>query len=411
MLAYLTDIEGQWEKLASFAAGTEGLRLDDAGALHVAEDVTFVFGGDAIDRGPAGRRLVATLLDARERQPERVVLLAGNRDLNKMRLARELRGALPPKPLPDELRGAPPGALLQWIMKNTMGAGQAFEHRRAELAADGSDADDDAVAQSYLDDLAPEGPLTRYLAACDLAWFDGETLIVHGAVTDENLRLVPGEPDRAASVAAWVASLNGFIAAEVAVWRAELTHPVDPAAESWGGRGIVAYQCPVPGARLNQASVVYGRPTDDAGTPWLPSRAAVDALRRDGVKRLLVGHTPAGDAPALLRDEGFSFVMADNSYGRHELGSRVTVDRAVRVRGETILDGGARVGVAYDEGDRLVGLRDAASGQLVKGRLDTDDYLLFRALPNNEVEQLAVSPRALRERPLLAPYRDEGAGP
>ncbi len=408
MLAYVTDIEGQWEKLASFVADTAGLRLDDAGALHVDDGVTFVFGGDAIDRGPSGRRLVATLLDAVERQPERVVLLAGNRDLNKMRLARELRGAPPPKPPPDALRGAPPGALLQWIMKNTMGAGLAFEFRRSELVTEGRDPSDEAVAQSYLDDLAPDGPLTRYLAACRLAWFDGETLIVHGAVTDENLGLVPGVPERASSVAAWVTALNGFIAAEVSAWRAELPYPVDAADVAWGGRGIVAYQCPVPDTRLNQASVVYGRPTDDAGSPWLPSRAVVDALRRDGVRRLLVGHTPAGDAPATLRDEGFSFVMADNSYGRVERGSRVAVDDRVRVRGETVLDDGSRAAVAYEDDDRLVGLLDAASGQLVKGRLDSDDYLLFRALPNNAVEQVAVSPRALRERVLVAPYRDEG---
>jgi hypothetical protein len=410
VLAYLTDVEGQWDKLASFAAGVDGVRLDDAGALHVDAGVTFVFGGDAIDRGPHGRRVVATLLDARERQPGRVVLLAGNRDLNKMRLARELRGAPPPKPVPDELRGAPPGVLLPWIMANTMGAHRAFEHRRAELVTEGRDASDEAVAQSYLDDLAPDGPLSRYLAACELAWFDGATLIVHGAVTDENLRVVPGAADRASSVADWVAGLNGFIAAEVAAWRAELGAPVDPASERWGGRGVVAYQCPVPGTRLNQASVVYGRPTDDAGAPWLPSRAVVDALRRDGVRRLLVGHTPAGDAPATLRDEGFSFVMADNSYGRQELGSRVTVTDRVVVRGETVLDGGARVGVASEGGDALVGLRDTATGHLVKARLDTDDYLLFRALPDNAVEQTAVSPRALRERPLAPPYRAEPEG-
>ncbi|MFO0610869.1 MAG: hypothetical protein U0324_47340, partial [Polyangiales bacterium] len=171
----------------------------------------------------------------------------------------------------------------------------------------------------------------------------------------------------------------------------------------------IAYQCPVPGTKLNQASVVYGRPTDDAGAPWLPPRAVVDALRRDGVRRLLVGHTPAGDAPAMLRDEGFTFVMADNSYGRHERGSRVAVSDKVSVRGETVLDGGARVGVACDDGDPLVGLRDVTSGHLVKARLDTDDYLLFRALPDNAVEQTAVTPRALRERPLVAPYRDGGA--
>lgn len=409
MLAYLTDVEGQWEKLATFVEGAEGLRLDGDGSLHVDPGVTFVFGGDAIDRGPAGRRVVATLLDAWERQPDRVVLLAGNRDLNKMRLTRELRGAPPPKPPPDELRGAPPGVILPWIMANTMGAARAFEHRRAELAAEGRDASDEAVAQSYLDDLAPDGPLTRYLAACRLAWFDGETLVVHGAVTEENLRLVPGAADRAASVAQWVDGLNAFIASEVGAWRPELGAPFYPSAEACVGRDIVAYQCPVPGTKLNQASVVYGRPTDDANAPWLPPRAAVDALRRDGLRRLLVGHTPAGDAPALLRDEGFTFVMADNSYGRHERGSRVTVSDRVSVRGETVLDGGARVGVACDDGDPLVGLRDAASGHLVKARLDTDDYLLFRALPDNAVEQTAVTPRALRERPLVAPYRDEAA--
>lgn len=410
MLAYLTDVEGQWDKLADFAAETPGLRLDDAGALHVAEGVTFVFGGDAIDRGPAGRRVVATLLDAWERQPDRVVLLAGNRDLNKIRLTRELRGAPPPKPPPEGLAGASPGVILPWIMAHTMGAGQAFAHRRAELVAEGRGAtDDEAVAQSYLDDLAPAGPLTRYLAACRLAWFDGATLIVHGAVTAENLGVVPGAAERAATVAAWVAGLNAFIAAEVGAWRAELGAPVTSNDAPWGGRGVVAYQCPVPGTRLHQASVVYGRPTDDANTPWLPPRAVVDALRRDGVRRLLVGHTPAGDAPALLCDEGFTFVMADNSYGRHERGSRVTVDTAVRVRGETILDDGTRVGVSGDDGDPLLGRRDAATGQLVKARLDSDDYLLFRALPGNAVEQTAVSPRALRARALAAPYREAEA--
>lgn len=408
VLAYVTDVEGQWDKLATFAQGVEGICLDPRGVLHVDPGVMFLFGGDAIDRGPAGRRIVATLLAAWERHPDRVVLLAGNRDLNKMRLTRELRGAAPPKPPPDALHGASPGALLPWIMTHTMGAAGAFEHRRVELLAEGHAATDEDVAQSFLDDLAPHGPLTRYLAACRLAWFDGETLVVHGTVTEENLFVVPGVPERVSSVAAWVDGLNDFLATEIAAWRSELGAPIDPSNDHWGGHNIVAYQCPVPGTKLNQGSVVYGRPTDAAGIPWLPSRAVVEALRRGGVRRLLVGHTPAGDVPAVLRDEGFTFVMADNSYGRHERGSRVVVDDRVRVRGETILDGGACVGVAYDDRDPLVGFRDTVTGHLVKARLDTDDYLLFRALPGNAVEQTAIAPRALRERPLAPPYR-EGA--
>ena len=45
-----------------------------------------MFGGDAIDRGPGGRRIVRTLLAARRRYGDRVILLAGNRDINKLRL-------------------------------------------------------------------------------------------------------------------------------------------------------------------------------------------------------------------------------------------------------------------------------------------------------------------------------------
>jgi hypothetical protein len=84
-IAYLTDVEGQWSKLESFATGNPFVRLDANGRLLVAPGARFVFGGDAIDRGPASRRIVLVLLEAKRRQPEQVVLLAGNRDINKMR--------------------------------------------------------------------------------------------------------------------------------------------------------------------------------------------------------------------------------------------------------------------------------------------------------------------------------------
>ena len=52
--AYITDVEGQWERLESFARGNDWVRLDGT-SLVVAPGVRFVFGGDAMDRGPAGR--------------------------------------------------------------------------------------------------------------------------------------------------------------------------------------------------------------------------------------------------------------------------------------------------------------------------------------------------------------------
>lgn len=405
MLAYLTDIEGRWDKLATFVEATPSLRFDDAGALRVEPGTTFVFGGDAIDRGPASRRIVRTLLDAKLRQPDRVVLIAGNRDLNKMRLVRELAGRAPEK-CPPEVRSGPRSALLRWIFANTMGAKDAFEHRREELVAEGLDAGDEDVALSFLDDLDARGDLARYLAECQLAWRGGDTLVVHGAVTRENLGAVPGVAERLPT-RDWVEALNGFIRREVAAWRASLG-TAEALSDDYPGRAIVEYQAPVPDTRANQGSVVYGRPTDEVNHPWLPPREVVDALRRDGVARLLLGHTPSGDAPAALRDEGFTLVMADNSYGRVETGSRVAVaGPSLSVRGETQLDDGTRAEVAYDagEGDGLLGQHDPSTGQLVKARLASGDYLLFRALPENKVEQVAASERDLRGRPLAPPYR------
>jgi hypothetical protein len=146
-ISYLTDVEGRWDKLVDFCADNPHVRLDDAGALSVADGAVFVFGGDVCDRGPASGRLVATFLAARRAQPDRVVLLAGNRDLNKIRLRTELDGH---RDRAERLR---------YLLAETMGARRAFEHRRAELAASGQPASDDDVVDRYLADVAPDGPL------------------------------------------------------------------------------------------------------------------------------------------------------------------------------------------------------------------------------------------------------------
>lgn len=376
-VAYLTDVEGRWDKLAEFAAGSAVVTLDDRG-LRVADGAVLVFGGDAVDRGPAGRRFVEVLLAAKRAQPDRVVLLAGNRDLNKLRLARELTGA-PPAGAPT---GTTRGELLAWIFARTMGAKDAFEHRRTELG--GAGIDDDRVVDSFLEDVAPGGPMTRYLEACCLGYRAGETLFLHGGVTAENLGVVPRIAERAPDVDAWIARLDEFLAEEIAGYLA--------------GRApdaLMAYQAPIPGTRLNQASVVYARPTDDRGDPVLPPPHVVDALRASEIRRVIVGHTPSGDCPAVLRDDtGFQLVLADNSYGRIEPGSRVTIDdAAVHVTGRTALDGGVERSVDFAitvDAATPLGLRDPDTRRLVKARLAGGAYLTFRALDGFEVEQRAV---------------------
>jgi Calcineurin-like phosphoesterase len=368
VIAYLTDVEGRWDKLVSFADGNPHVSLVDD-ALVLADGVTFVFGGDAIDRGPSGRKIVRTLLAARSKYGDRVVLLAGNRDINKLRLRREL-----------DVPG-PRGDLLRKIFETTMGAPRAFAHRATELAAEGRSNDDEAVVESYLDDL--HGDLQQYLSRAQLAYRSGATLFVHGGVTIEN-----------------------FVASDVDTWIEELGHFYDDQIIVFGRGGspadLIAYQAPIKGTHLNQASVVYARPTDEHGNPELPDASVIKKLRDSGIERVVVGHTPSGDCPAIVRDDGFELVLGDNSYGRIELGSQLAfTDAVTTVHGVTELDDGTHVRVAYstERKDRTpLGRRDAASGQLVKAVLAGDAYLLFRALEDRRVEQVSIAAAEVRAR-------------
>jgi hypothetical protein len=406
-VAYFTDVEGQWDKLASFARDNPWVSLE-GDRLVLAEGATFVFGGDAIDRGPAGRRIVAAFLEAKRRYGDRVVLLAGNRDINKMRLARELTGS-PPARAPADVVAAGRAALLRWIFDNTMGAKKAFEMRHAELAEGGARVTGDDVVESFLADVAPDGALSRYLAACQLAYRHERTLFVHGAVTEESLGSVPGASRRTGDPDEWVAALNDFYRTQVAAFLdRRLTASGEP---PWGP--LVAYQAPLPGTRLNETSVVYGRCADALGNPLLPSRAVIEALQRAGIGRVVVGHTPSGDSPSLLAEDGFQLVIADNSYGRVERGSQVFVDGdQLQAAGSVVLDDGTeravRVTSAGLDARGPVGLRDAATGRLVKGRLGEHEYLSFRFLGGYAVEQTALSEEACAALALVPPHGSAG---
>ena len=340
------------------------------------------------------------MLEAKRAQPDRVVLLAGNRDINKLRLAREL-----------DVRpsSGTRGDLLRSIFSNTMGARDAFVHRQTELASDGRPASDEDVVDSWLEDVARGGAHTRYLAAAVLAHREGETLFVHGGVTADNLGVVPGRPSRIApSVDAWIRALNDFYAESLSAFLVGRCAP--NGTPLW--HDLLAYQAPLPGSALNQASVVYARPGDSLGNPMLPAEHVVAALRSSEIRRVVIGHTPSGDCPAIVRDgTGFELVLADNSYGRIERGSRVTIDAAgvLRIEGTTVLDSGAHEAVATELGREsssaatFVGLRDESTGRLVKARLARGDYLTFRALEGRRVEQLAATEAELARATLVVP--------
>jgi hypothetical protein len=404
-IAYLTDVEGQWEKLETFCSGNERVWLSGE-QLQLAEGVTFVFGGDAIDRGPHSLRIVRVLHDAKRRYGERVVLLAGNRDINKLRLWRELSGHPPHKAL-EAVGDADPANLLRWIMRHTMGAPDAFEHRRTELRALAKAHDDLSVVESFRQDVAPSGALTRYLTQCDLAHQAGNVLFVHGGVSEGSLGVVPSESgfESFRGLDEWVQRLNAWYHSQIDAFVAQVVSAEGRVA--W--QPVIDYQAPSPGKRANPHSVVYSRSADEHNNPRLPSPEIVKRLVDQGVRRLVVGHTPAGDTPCLLRDptRGFELLIADNSYSRVSVGSRVFLDAdTTRIEGQVVLDDETRHSVAFtqlpDE-QSAIGLRIGKAGPLLKSPLEAD-YLTFKAVAGYQMQQQRITANAWHERELELPY-------
>ncbi len=381
-VVHISDVEGSWARLSTFVDRAPGVYFDKLSRLVVDEDTIFVFGGDAVDRGPWSRRVVRTLLEAKVRQPDHVVLIGGNRDINKLRLPRELSGALP-KRAPAEIHGLSKPDRLRWIFNNTMGAQAAFDFRQTELKAEGTDASDDAVVASFIADLLPDGgEHFRFLHLAQLAYRHGPTLFVHGGIADEALGHVPGHDD-IDDLDAWVEALNGFYRQQLGLYAREplLVDMSDP---TW--LPIVLYQAPKKGLGRNPESVVYGRfGSDPWNNPRLPSSSSLRWLKDRGVTRVVVGHTPCGDVPAVLRShtEGVEIVIADNSRGRVDVGTVVSIDPVNDVLGidtRTRLDDDSELDVRYRlprAADSIIG-GVTADGRLIKAVLD-DTALLFRA--------------------------------
>ena len=100
-------------------------------------------------QGPGDIRVLRALLELKEKHPDRVFLILGNRDVNKLRLPTELLpGHLGSNSVfwdPGHTRyadylaergGAEPTtqSALQWMLECTMGCATTFETRRLELA-------------------------------------------------------------------------------------------------------------------------------------------------------------------------------------------------------------------------------------------------------------------------------------
>jgi hypothetical protein len=281
---FLTDVEGDLVYFNRWVDQSTIVHRGPDGVLELTHPgAHFVYGGDAIDRGEGSVRLLRSLVQLKRAFPERVTLLVGNRDLNKLRLTSELGPAdmarhpsqIPPPHWDNsapslltylEELAASSGARvedldcraerLRYMYRHTLGCPSTFEHWRAELSllrgCNPTDVSDDDVVAEVMADVRPGGALHEYLSLACVAALKGNTLFVHGAVDPLTLGFVPDDSTRfclptepppfkrVECVAEWVEEMNAFLRRGLAAHAAQPEW--DDARHRRGGEQLMALQ-------------------------------------------------------------------------------------------------------------------------------------------------------------------------
>ena len=308
-LGYVTDVEGNLDYFLSYVHQSTVLStVDDIYdsnerqqqqhlqlELNDPEHSYFVFGGDAVDKGPGDIRLVRALVDLKRRYPTRVFLLVGNRDLNKVRLTAELSAEDMDRPI-DEIPpphwdlkaptlreyleriiedekarqkeqkdSTTPRSIqslntrvrrLHYMLEKTLGCPNTFEFRRQELSLlqnrDLQDITDEEVVENFLYEIE-QGSLYEYLSVANVAVVVGNTLFCHGAVDRRTMQFVPSTTTRfespkskppaatmASTVEDWVEGLNLYLQEGLKDYKARPKWDSDRTTR--GGESLLALQ-------------------------------------------------------------------------------------------------------------------------------------------------------------------------
>ena len=355
IISHLTDIEGNLSYFERWSRRSNHIQFADGRLLFRDSDCHFVYGGDSCDKGPGDLRLGRTLVDFKQANPDRVTLIAGNRDikcrrftyeLNTMSDRRLLYGAatfwnpdMPPRQYVIRQMQAEQNAAnsetdiknyvmslgieacqtlyLKWMLHETMGCGSfhnkptTFEYRRMELAAiakqSAEEITDDMVTKSFIDSMMPSGYLNAYLKQAQLAHIIGETLFIHGAINIENMGYVPGMSDTDARITdarEWIQQLNDWYSSQIREW---LAVPVEEGLHAPGHKPLDKYVVCNPKSIVTSNWYQQGQ--------FAPIRKEVIKFLNDaGIYRVISGHQPCSDFPLIIRDPDLEVIVGDTGY-------------------------------------------------------------------------------------------------
>jgi len=463
-VGFVADVEGHWDYFLEYVERSKVLDwehdnnlLSNNGIkfkrLKLRPNTHFIYGGDSVDKGPGDIRLCRALVSLKKRYPDRVHLLVGNRDLNKLTFSSELSDADMNRPVEEIKRpfwdpnaksyqehleeiqqkhassGGGHYALdrfntkaerLRWMLKHTLGCPDTFEFRREEVSilaqiygcyppiysdthetspihtdvsltnvvnGEAMEVTDEDVVRSFEYEINhPEGSLRQYLHHATIAVIIGNTIFVHGAIDRLTMKFVPSkqskfdiptsppptfdEPSVLASdgvmmndVHEWVEALNEYLHHGLKdfenrpYWNDERTSRGGEALlaiqnrPSMWGRSVICNSYADGGVvatddaeeERKQALRVASEELNSLAFEGIASNVfdlvPANWLKQYGIKRIVVGHKPTGDCPAVLSSAytGVEVCSVDTSFARRrDISSDQKSNRFGKNRGDAI---------------------------------------------------------------------------
>lgn len=305
---------------------------------YLPEHPHFIFNGDLLDRGRFSFDHLHLLTAFKKQYPDQVTLIAGNRDINKIRLHTELDKThirerlihceqprwMPQKTHPlDLLENKDISALsddqcqlvyLKWMLKYTMGSPHAFRYMREALQDKNPEKNitEEDVLHQFLNETSPDGPMGEYLSLTKLIEVIPGTsvLTLHGGLMPHNIGRTPDMPADAPlieNINEWTNRYNAWYQQQIKLWRENKT----PISLQPASTPLDTVSLP-----LAPRSIVVGNMLDEHSRFAPPVQEVENYLRNNKITLVFTGHNPYGDHPAILRshDNQILFVSNDTCY-------------------------------------------------------------------------------------------------
>lgn len=361
---HLTDTEGDAHSFINAINKSNIVSCDAQFQLSFKDNEAipyFVFGGDAQDRGPNDLKILGALVEFKEKHPDNVILLAGNRDITKNRMKIELDPALirsrlmqsaPPRWLPADKPTVPRDYVinlmqekginhqtensinhfinslsvercqliyLHWMLEKSMGCPKTFRYRREELSHrfDKEYITDEDVLRNFIFETSPDGVSGKYLQLAQIAAIipNTDVLVIHGGLTPTSIGRIPENTHYFEDVHVWINAFNQWYDKQIENWvhfdSSSLTIPACTALD----QSVL----PIPG----QDKFIITEDNLGKNREFIEiNPQVVSYLERNRIQVVLSGHQPGGDHPVIIRDNNLLFINGDTGYAKFNPGNQ-----------------------------------------------------------------------------------------